>query len=113
MPLDAAAVSSWIGGYLGAFAVCARGEGDMAALLGHFGVPMIVTSDEGVVTRHHCADRRDAGSGDVRGLARVNGLAAQGDRRRRRIGDRSRERRGNTAHQQRRVSGGAEGISRA
>ena len=50
MPLDAATVSSWIGGYLGAFAVCARGEGDMAALLGHFGVPMIVTSDEGVVT---------------------------------------------------------------
>jgi uncharacterized NTF2-like protein DUF6841 len=50
MPLDAAAVSSWIGGYLGHFAACARGEGDMASLLGHFGVPMIVTSDEGVVT---------------------------------------------------------------
>jgi hypothetical protein len=50
MPLDAAAVSSWIGRYLGTFAACARGEGDMASLLGHFGVPMIVTSDEGVVT---------------------------------------------------------------
>ena len=50
MPLDAAAVSSWIGGYLGTFAACARGEGDMASLLGHFGVPMIVSSDEGVVT---------------------------------------------------------------
>ncbi len=50
MPLDAAAVSSWIGGYLRTFAACARGEGDMASLLGHFGVPMIVTSDEGVVT---------------------------------------------------------------
>ena len=50
MPLDAAAVSSWIGGYLGHFAACARGEGDMASLLAHFGVPMIVTSDEGVVT---------------------------------------------------------------
>ena len=50
MPLDAAAVSNWIGGYLGHFAACARGEGDMASLLAHFGVPMIVTSDEGVVT---------------------------------------------------------------
>jgi hypothetical protein len=50
MPLDAAAVSSWIGGYLGAFAACARGEGDMTSLLSHFGVPMIVSSDEGVVS---------------------------------------------------------------
>ena len=50
MPLDAAAVSSWIGGYLGTFAACARGEGDMASLLRHFGVPMIVSSDEGIVT---------------------------------------------------------------
>jgi hypothetical protein len=50
MPLDAAAVSSWISGYLGTFAACARGEGDMTSLLGHFGVPMIVSSDEGVVT---------------------------------------------------------------
>jgi hypothetical protein len=50
MPLDVAAVTSWIGGYLGTFAACARGEGDMSSLLGHFGVPMIVSSDEGVVT---------------------------------------------------------------
>ena len=50
MPLQADAVSRWINGYLGAFAACVRGEGDMASLLGHFGVPMIVSSDEGVVT---------------------------------------------------------------
>jgi hypothetical protein len=50
MPLHADAVGRWIDGYLGAFAACARGEGDMVSLLGHFGVPMIVTSDEGVVT---------------------------------------------------------------
>ena len=50
MPLDTAAVSRFIEGYFGAFAACARGEGDMALLLGHFGVPMVVTSDEGVVT---------------------------------------------------------------
>ena len=50
MPLDAAAVSSWIGGYLVTFAACARGEGGMTSLLRHFGVPMIVSSDEGIVT---------------------------------------------------------------
>jgi hypothetical protein len=50
MPLDADAVGRWINEYLSTFAACARGDGDMATLLGHFGVPMIVTSDEGVVT---------------------------------------------------------------
>ena len=50
MPLDADSVSRWIDGYLGTFAACVRGDGDMTSLLGHFGVPMIVTSDEGVVT---------------------------------------------------------------
>ncbi len=50
MPLHADAVSRFIDGYLGVFAACARGDGDMADLLGHFGVPMIVTTDEGVVT---------------------------------------------------------------
>ena len=50
MPLDAAAVSRWIEGYFGTFAACARGEGDIALLLGHFGVPMVVSSDEGAVT---------------------------------------------------------------
>ena len=50
MPLHADSVSRWIDGYLRTFAACVRGDGDMASLLGHFGVPMIVTSDEGVVT---------------------------------------------------------------
>jgi hypothetical protein len=50
MPFDADAVGRWMNEYFGTFAACARGDGDMASLLGHFGVPMIVTSDEGVVT---------------------------------------------------------------
>ncbi|MFG1934040.1 hypothetical protein ACGFK1_25865 [Mycobacterium sp. NPDC048908] len=50
MALDADAVGRWIDGYLGAFAASARGDGDMATLLSHFGVPMIITTDEGVVT---------------------------------------------------------------
>ncbi len=47
MPVDADAVSSWFDEYFDTFAACARGERDMAALLGHYGVPLIVTSDEG------------------------------------------------------------------
>ncbi|WP_101947453.1 hypothetical protein [Mycobacterium sp. 3519A] len=50
MPLDADAVGRWIDEYLSSFAACARGDGDMASLLGHFGVPMVITTDEGVVT---------------------------------------------------------------
>jgi hypothetical protein len=50
MPLDADAVGRWISEYLSTFAACARGDGDIASLLGNYGLPMIVTSDEGVVT---------------------------------------------------------------
>ena len=50
MPFDAEATDRWIGDYLHTFAACARGECDMTSLLGHFGVPMIITTDEGVVT---------------------------------------------------------------
>jgi hypothetical protein len=50
MPLDADAVGRWIDDYLSAFAASARGDSDMASLLGHFGVPMVITTDEGVVT---------------------------------------------------------------
>ncbi len=49
MPLHADAVSRWMDGYLHTFAACVRGGGDMASLLAHFGVPLILTSDEGTV----------------------------------------------------------------
>jgi hypothetical protein len=50
MPLDAAAVSRWFDEYFDTFAACARGDRDMSALLGHFGVPLILTTDDGVIT---------------------------------------------------------------
>lgn len=50
MPLDADSVGYWIAEYLGTFAACARGEADMATLLNCYGVPLIVTSDDGVTT---------------------------------------------------------------
>lgn len=49
MSVDADAVSRWFDEYLDTFAACARGDREMAALLGCFGVPMIVTSDDGVI----------------------------------------------------------------
>jgi hypothetical protein len=49
MSVDAAGVRSWFGEYLDAFAACARGEREIRALLGYYGVPLIVTSDDGVV----------------------------------------------------------------
>jgi hypothetical protein len=39
-------VNRWFGGYLDAFAACGRGESDTASLLAHYGVPLIVTTDE-------------------------------------------------------------------
>jgi hypothetical protein len=50
MALDVAAVSRWFDEYFDTYAACTRGERDMAELLSHYGVPMVLTTDEGVVT---------------------------------------------------------------
>jgi NTF2-like protein (DUF6841) len=50
MPVDTDAVNRWFDEYFRTFEACARGERDMAALLSHYGVPMIFTSDDGVTT---------------------------------------------------------------
>jgi hypothetical protein len=50
MSLDAATVSRWIDEYLEAFAACTRGDRDMSVLLSRYGVPLIITTDDGVIT---------------------------------------------------------------
>lgn len=40
-------VSRWFGEYLDAFAACGRGERDTASLLAYYGVPLLVTTDDG------------------------------------------------------------------
>ena len=50
MSLDAATVNRWIDEYLEAFAACTRGDRDMSVLLGRYGVPLIITTDDGVIT---------------------------------------------------------------
>ena len=50
MPLDAATVKRWFDEYFDTFAACARGDQDMSALLAHYGVPLIFTTDDGLIT---------------------------------------------------------------
>jgi hypothetical protein len=50
MPLDADAVGRWFDEYFDTYAACARGEREMSTLLSLYGVPMVLTTDEGVVT---------------------------------------------------------------
>jgi hypothetical protein len=40
-------VTRWFGEYLDAFAACGRGERDTASLLAYYGVPLLVTTDDG------------------------------------------------------------------
>jgi hypothetical protein len=45
--VDGSDVSRWIGEYLDAFAACGRGESDTGSLLGYYGVPLLLTTDDG------------------------------------------------------------------
>ncbi|WP_029112822.1 hypothetical protein [Mycobacterium sp. URHB0044] len=49
MPVNAEGLTKWFDDYLDTFAACARGDREIASLLEFYGVPFIVTSDEGVV----------------------------------------------------------------
>jgi hypothetical protein len=45
--MDTSEVSRWFDGYLEAFAACGRGEADTGTLLGYYGVPLLLTTDDG------------------------------------------------------------------
>jgi hypothetical protein len=45
--VDGSDVSRWFGEYLDAFAACGRGESDTGSLLGYYGVPLLLTTDDG------------------------------------------------------------------
>jgi hypothetical protein len=45
--MDNSDVSRWFGEYLDAFAACGRSERDPASLLAYYGVPLLLTSDDG------------------------------------------------------------------
>jgi hypothetical protein len=50
MPVDAEAVGRWFDEYFDIFGACARGDRELSALLGYYGVPLILTTDDGVTT---------------------------------------------------------------
>lgn len=45
--MDATDVRHWFDEYLGTFAACGRGESDTSSLLAYYGVPLLVTTDDG------------------------------------------------------------------
>jgi NTF2-like protein (DUF6841) len=45
--VDSSDVSRWFGEYLDAFAACGRDERDTASLLAYYGVPLLLTTDDG------------------------------------------------------------------
>lgn len=47
MAVDSGDVTRWFGEYLDVFAKCGRGERDTAALLGYYGVPLLITTGAG------------------------------------------------------------------
>lgn len=49
MTIDADALTQWFDRYLDTFAACARGDRDITALLDYYAVPLIITTDAGVV----------------------------------------------------------------
>jgi hypothetical protein len=72
MALDAGAVRRWFDDYLETFAACARGDEQMATLLAQYGVPLIITSDDGVIE----VMTDDEAAGVIQSL--VDGLRALG-----------------------------------
>ena len=45
--MDSSDVGRWFGGYLDAFVACGRGESDVPTLLAYYGVPLLITTDDG------------------------------------------------------------------
>lgn len=72
MPVDTDAVNHWFDEYFETFSACARGDRDMSALLSHYGIPLILTTDDGVTTLM----TDDEGAAVIQSLA--DGLRANG-----------------------------------
>jgi hypothetical protein len=50
MPVGTVAINRWFDEYFETFSACARGDRNMSALLSHYGIPLILTTDDGVTT---------------------------------------------------------------
>ena len=68
MPMDAKMVTRFLNEYLDGFAACVRGEQDIATLSAFYGVPLIITSDDGVIALTTDGDVTTVIQGQVDGL---------------------------------------------
>ena len=66
--MDAKTVSRFLDEYLEAFAACVRGEQEIAELLAFYGVPLIITSDDGVIALTTNSEVTTVVQGQVDGL---------------------------------------------
>lgn len=71
MALDSVAVRRWFDDYLEVFATAVRGERELSELLHRYAVPLLITTDDGVVT----LTTADQVAGVIQG--QVDGLRAQ------------------------------------
>lgn len=47
--MDEREVHAWFAEYLDAFSACGRGDGEVASLLDFYGVPLLLTTDNGLI----------------------------------------------------------------
>jgi hypothetical protein len=66
--MEAKTVSRFVDEYLEAFATCVLGEREIAELLAFYGVPLIITSDDGVIALSTDSEVATAVQGQVDGL---------------------------------------------
>lgn len=63
--------SGWFQAYLADFVACARGDGELASLLRHYGLPLIISSDDGIVTLSTDDDVAAVMQGELDGLRAI------------------------------------------
>lgn len=66
--MDGKAVSRFLNEYLDGFAACVRGEQEVATLLTFYGVPLIITSDDGAIALTTDSEVATVIQGQVDGL---------------------------------------------
>jgi hypothetical protein len=66
--MQAKAVSRWFGDYLATFAACGRGDRQIADLLPYYGVPLLLTTDDGVTALTTADDVAAVMQGQLDGL---------------------------------------------
>jgi hypothetical protein len=68
MSVDADAVNRWFNQYLDVFAACARGDSEISSLLGYYGIPLILTTDDGVTVLMTADEEAAVMQGQIDGL---------------------------------------------